>query len=420
MPKLLIKYLSILIFISAIFSSDYKNLILIEFDNVSQNTVYDYFKSSIPNKIKNHPYFNSNFNVEYAKSIEPYLNNETNGTSESLLLMGKFFASNSQIKISYNVYDMNNWDKIITKEFFCFVTDEECITTSLLSSLDKSFSKLFLKSEIDLDLSYDLNSEPLDDENEFYLFDKNYNSSSNFAAEADLQSYWISLNKDDEQNKSNLDTLNQELLFVNEKLENTQKLLAFIDNILKSPYDVSIGEIDFNDQILEEGNVLITVPVQYTIKKSFIEDYIAMLPHASKSNKNGSVSIKFSRDDYIFTSEIDDRFGLMDYQVSPVLYISNHDGKLSKIHIDSWKHKNKLKGENSDFISISDSFYPLFSITPGEKSMHVHLDMQLLKIDYSFNISYEDMANISKVAIKFLYESDVNQTINNTMVNNEE
>ena len=45
MPKLLIKYLSILIFISAIFSSDYKNLILIEFDNVSQNTVYDYFKS---------------------------------------------------------------------------------------------------------------------------------------------------------------------------------------------------------------------------------------------------------------------------------------------------------------------------------------------------------------------------------------
>ena len=46
--------------------------------------------------------------------------------------------------------------------------------------------------------------------------------------------------------------------------------------------------------------------------------------------------------------------------------------------------------------------------------------MQLLNIDYSFNISYEDMANISKVAIKFLYESDINQTINNTMVNNEE
>ena len=126
------------------------------------------------------------------------------------------------------------------------------------------------------------------------------------------------------------------------------------------------------------------------------------------------------RDDYIFTSEIDDRFGLMDYQVSPVLYVSNHNGKLSKIHIDSWKHKNKLKDENSDFVSISDSFYPLFSITPGEKSMHVHLDMQLLKIDYSFNINYEDMANISKVAIKFLYESDINQTINNTMVNNEE
>ena len=42
------------------------------------------------------------------------------------------------------------------------------------------------------------------------------------------------------------------------------------------------------------------------------------------------------------------------------------------------------------------------SILPGLWDMHVHLDMQLLKIDYSFNIIYEDMANISKVAIKFL------------------
>ena len=86
---------------------------------------------------------------------------------------------------------------------------------------------MFLKSEIDLDLSYDLNIEPLDDENEFYLFDKNYNSSSNFAAEADLQSYWKSLNKDDEQ-KSNLDTLNQESSFVNEKLENTQSYFRLL------------------------------------------------------------------------------------------------------------------------------------------------------------------------------------------------
>ena len=81
--------------------------------------------------------------------------------------------------------------------------------------------------------------------------------------------------------------------------------------------------IDFNDEILEGNNVLITC--QFNTIKKFIEDYIAMLPHTTKSNKNGSVSIKFSRDDYIFTSEIDDRFGLMDYQVSPVLYVSNHD-----------------------------------------------------------------------------------------------
>ena len=151
MQKLLIKYLSVLIFISALFCSKYQNLILIEFDNVERNRHFDYLRSALPNKIKNYPFFSTNFNIKYAGSIEPYLESNSTENFESVLLMGKFFVSNSQIKVSYNIYDMNNWEKIITKEFYCLSRDEDCINSSLLASLNNSFASLFSISDTDID-----------------------------------------------------------------------------------------------------------------------------------------------------------------------------------------------------------------------------------------------------------------------------
>ena len=154
MQKLLIKYLSVLILISALFCSKYQNLILIEFDNVERNRHFDYLRSALPNKIKNYPFFSTNFNIEYAGSIEPYLESNSTESFESVLLMGKFFVSNSQIKVSYNIYDMNNWEKILTKEFYCLSRDEDCINSSLLASLNNSFASLFSISDTDIDSAY--------------------------------------------------------------------------------------------------------------------------------------------------------------------------------------------------------------------------------------------------------------------------
>ena len=109
----------------------------------------------------------------------------------------------------------------------------------------------------------------------------------------------------------------------------------------------------------------------------------------------------------------------MNYQVLPVLFLTDSDGKLSRVHIDSWKHSNKVDNINNEEISITDSFYPLFAITPGEKNLYIHLDMQVLQIDYNFIVSSDEIDNISKVAIKFLYESEIEKAINDIMVNDD-
>jgi len=425
MQKLLIKYLSVLILVSALFCSKYQNLILIEFDNVERNRHFDYLRTSLPNKIKNYPFFSTNFNIEYAGSIEPYLDSNNIEILESALLMGKFFISNSQIKVSYNIYDMNNWEKIITKEFYCLSRDEDCINSSLLTSLNNSFASLFSISDTHIDSAYIIKSDPIvySDDNSQYVFDNIYGALENFAIEADLQHSWKELTKHGNQfgNRyyKDIDSLDHQYIIDNSKKSNTDKLLGFIDKILINPYNVVIDEISFDEYLGNTDNISITIPVKYSIKKDLIEDFLITLPHTNKSNKNGSVSISFSRDDFIFTNEIEDRFALMNYQVLPVLFLTDSDGKLSRVHIDSWKHSNKVDNINNEEISITDSFYPLFAITPGEKNLYVHLDMQVLQIDYNFIVSSDEIDNISKVAIKFLYESEIEKAINDMMVNDD-
>ena len=245
MPKLLIRYIYILLSISILISSEYKNLILIEFDNVNHNRHFDYLRSSLPNKIKNNQFFNENFNIEYAGSIEPYLDYKDNESSESVLLMGKFIVSNSQIKISYNIYDMKNWEKIITKDFFCATRDEECISSSLSVSLTKSFSSLFSFSESDIDSSYTIKTEPLIDENKDYIFGNIYGALENFAIEADLHHSWKEMTKEGGQfgdrYYKDIDSLDMQAVIDNSKSNNTDKLLSFIDRILINPYDVIIN-----------------------------------------------------------------------------------------------------------------------------------------------------------------------------------
>jgi len=318
---------------------------------------------------------------------------------------------------------MNNWEKIISKDFFCMARDEECITSSLLSSLNKNFSSLFSISDINADSSYSIITEPLIDEDEHYVFESIYDALDNFAIEADLHYTWKELTKEGGQfgNRyyKDIDSLDMQMSIENSKDRNTEKLLSFINRILINPYDVIINDISFETDIFDKDNIVVNVPVKYSIKKNLIEDFLVTLPHTNNSNKNGSVSINFSRNDYIFTNEIEDRFSLMEYQVLPVLFLSNYDGKLSKVHIDSWKHKNRSGSIINEKISLSEEFYPLFSITPGERNMHIHLDMEVLEINYRFNINIKEMSNISKVAIKFLYENEIDKAINNIMVNNE-
>ena len=194
----------------------------------------------------------------------------------------------------------------------------------------------------------------------------------------------------------------------NSKEKNTEKLISFIDEILLNPYDVSIQDISMDYDQTNNMYVNLTIPVRYLIKKSFIEDMLTTLPHFSRSDANGELIIKFLKSDFIFSNSIIDRFALLKHQVVPVIFLSNDLSQVSSIYVDSWKKNyNFEEFDNEVLVSTSNEFFPLFAITPGESNMQINLDMRTLDVTYKFRVPASNIEDYSKIAIKFLYEDEI-------------
>ena len=406
MFRLLNIYIGCIILLSASLASAYNTLILIEFENTSHNLPFDYLRHKLPDIIRD--YSEKHVNVEYAGKIEPYLGLNNEKYKDALILLGKFDIDKSIVDFSFSLYDIMSWNKLTEGEYQCKTSDSSCIEDNLINLADNLLYPLFLSKESGIEFissSNDINKENS-------IIDNFSDLINNFAIEVDLIHSWEKLYKEGNQfgdrYYKDLDSRATEDLFNNSKERNTERLVKYIDNILHNPYDVSINDVTLNYNEFDNEYIDLSIPVYYNIKKSLIEDMLTTLPNSSTSDSNGSLIIKFSKSDFIFSKSMIDQFAFMKNQVIPVLFLSNNIGKPNYIYIHSNKNNYNLKHHNNLItLNPNKDFYPLYAITPGENNIQINLDLTTLNVIYEFKIHVEEIENFSKIAIKFFYEKEI-------------
>ena len=417
MFRLLKIYLTITLNFTAIFALSYDTFILLEFENVSQSKTSDYLRHMLPDVIKDHN-LDSHIKIEYAGEIEPYLGIDNEKYKNALIVLGQFSSKDFSIYVNIDVRDASSWKKINKFNFSCAYQDDLCFEKNMIDYSLTILNNLSLDSKnIEVLSENKIISENIDSVNSFY------ESLGNFAIEADLNNTWDKLydegNQYGKRYYKDIDKGFYQNIVKNSKEKNTEQLISFIDNILLNPYDVSIQDISMDYDQYDNNYINLIVPVRYTIKKSFIEDILATLPHFSRSDANGELIIKFLKSDFIFSSSIVDRFALMKYEVLPVLFLSDSFSRVSCIYIDSWKNNyNFNKKDDEILVTSSNEFFPLFAITPGEDNMQVNLDMSTLDITYQFRVPFSRAGEYSKIAIKFLYEDEIESLLDRFYISN--
>ena len=413
MFRLLKIYFTFILSSSAVFASDYDTIILLEFENASQSKSSDYLRHMLPDIIKDHN-LNKDIKVEYAGEIEPYLGIDNPIYKNALIILGQFLSQDSSVSVNIDVYDISNWIKISRFSFTCIHQDDICFEKNMIDYSLNILNDLSLNESITEDFSENKNEVLIDNTP---VVDNFYESLGSFAIETDFNNTWNKLyNNGNQYGKryyKDIDKGFYKNIVENSKEKNTEKLISFIDYILLNPYDVSIQDISMDYDEKDNMYVNLKIPVQYLVKKSFIEDMLTTLPHLSHSDANGELLIKFLKSDFIFSNSIIDRFALMKHEVLPILFLSNDLSQVNCIYIDSWKKNYNLNHLDDEVsVTVSNEFFPLFAITPGENNMQINLDMRTLDIVYTFRVPISNIEEYSKIAIKFLYEDEVESILN--------
>ena len=139
MLSLLKTYLCYFILIHAIYATGYKTLVLLEFENTLYSKQFDYLRHTLPDYIKSQA---NDLDIEYAGSIEPYLGMDNSKYDNAAILLGKYVVNEPYIEVSYTIYNMMNWEKLVIDSYECHFSDNECIKDNMISSAQASLGTI--------------------------------------------------------------------------------------------------------------------------------------------------------------------------------------------------------------------------------------------------------------------------------------
>ena len=409
-----------------------------EFENVNKDFTIDNLQKAFPDLIKENYAFRTDINVEYAGDIEPYLKDPANEfTNSALLVNGRYFSDRKRIDVEFEVYDIHSWELFEKKTFYCNADDMICLHDAFLIAVEESLSPYFVDegsipddpevlSLSDLTVPDIKQEASTPRETSATIYDdtqKNiFNELDDFAAHAEFN---LDLKKPETDRGQYGNRYFREFHFTDESEngippvdDNTQDLINILDQFLTNPYDVKIGEMNVKFNDYDRDMVDVEVPIEYSVKSSLMQDLLTNIPHRKLINREGHVLLQFSNGDFRFEVSLVEKLALMKYQTAPIMYFTGEKGNLQFVMLDSWKKKYDGIEINDIPIMRQDRFTPLFAIKPGADNIQMNIDISSLLITYSFSVPYNTFGKYTKLTVKFLLESQLDQYLAVTYSNN--
>ncbi len=394
-----------------------KNIIVMNFNNISNSEKYDRLTSVFPEMIINRYSNRDDVTVTYSGSIEPDLRKVIlNDTQESVrfLIDGSFFVDGFEIKINFKVYDINDWSLKTNQDLVCDIRDINCVYDKFLWGLKTSVDPLVKFERYDdfnKDINQSINRVKLDS---VYKSKRNQNLFEpileDFAVQKD---YSFDINyrdmgiKESESIKTQAFDLSKYPNGIQTRKELLDDLAQKLDNFLSNPYKIIIGELKMDLNKNDNSYVDLSVPITYSFKKRDFEKMIKKMPYNTLKSNNKFYTIEFLNDNYLFDSKTINSFNNHQNELFPVLFFANKEGNIQKIIIDSWDYKyDRLLFGDYDVERI-DNFMQLYSIIKSDDNMHFNINKGELSIPYNITMPISVLDNYTQLTVKIFRRSDL-------------
>lgn len=412
--KIIQKLIFINLFYAQLFCAiaGYNSIYIMEFENINSDFSINSFRTAFPDLIIENYSFRSDIHVSYADNSLTY-DKSMDTKRKSLIVNGRFKADEKRIDVDIEIYDLKTWDSLGKKSFYCSRQDFVCIHDAFIITIEELISPHLIEDAIG-EISY---SEVKTDDKPSFIFEitdkeketiekeyieniENGSVSQSFNVNFDLSDSEYSK----EFNFSNTSNNATPLIDIN-----TEKIVHILSQFLTNPYHVEIGEMDITVNDDDVDLIDIEVPITFSVKKDLIDELLGDLPKQEVGSSNNFLMLKFSNQDFRFERDLIEQLALMKYQLIPTVNFVDRKGNLQLLILDSWKKKyNELTVGGTKVVHRSD-FSPLYSIKPGRDNLQISVDLNPIQISYSFSVRYNTFGDYTKMIVKFLLESELDQ-----------
>ena len=393
-----------------------KHIIVMNFNNASNNEKYDKLISIFPDIIINRYKNRDDVIVTYSGFIEPDLRKviKNNNQSVKFLIDGSFNIDGFDIKINFKVYDINDWSLKSNQNLSCDIRDIDCVYDSFLWNIKTSIDPLVLFEKYD-----DFKKDPIKiiGKNKLDSIDiskKNKNLFEllleDFAVQKDY-SFDIKYKDMDINQSESIKTQAFDLSKYPNGVQSRKELLVDLvdklDNFLLSPYLIEVGELKMDLNQTDNSYVDLNIPITYSFKRRDFEKMIKKMPYNTLKTKLESYIIEFLDDNYLFNNESINRFNRHENELFPVLFFANKEGHIQKIIIDSWDYKydNLLFGDYD--VERIDKFVQLYSIIKSNDNMNFNINKKEMTISYDITMPVSVLDNYTQLTVKIFRRSDL-------------
>ena len=393
-----------------------KNIIVMNFNNISNDEKYDKLVSIFPDMIINRYKNRDDITVTYSGSIEPDLRKVIKDDNKSIkfLIDGSFTIDGFDININFKVYDINDWSLKSNQNLSCDIRDIDCVYDSFLWNIKTSIDPLVAFEQYD-----DFKKDPIKmiDRNKLDSIDfskRNQNLFKPLLEEFAVQKdYSFDINYKDmdinqtESIKTQAFDLSKYPNGVQSRRDLLSNLIGKLDEFLINPYLIEVGELDMDLNQTDNSYIDLNIPITYSFKRRDFEKTLKKMPYNTLKTQRESYIIEFLNDNYLFDNESINRFNRHESELFPVLFFTNKSGDIQKIIIDSWdfKYDNLLFGDYD--VERVDNFMQLYSIINSNDNMHFNINKKEMTISYDITMPVSVLDNYTQLTVKIFRRSDL-------------
>lgn len=398
------------------------NVYVIPFDNIKNDVAIgwlsDALSEMINSELSNHDriYLKDQSGLEEVMTNRSLLLQQRPGT-KNLLFLGKYERTLDKISISLQLIDIKTWDELDRRKVRGGYNDVSGINRSLKESINSMMTPYlpkptkspyptltdgkrmrtppsYAEKALDMSSAIDLAIDDLEKKLDINIGARGEVSDKDL--KEDNGEWVLDISTDNYENNRPENDLN------------TAMMVDVLNNLMDSPYQVSLDRPTFNYDSKNKKEFEVVLNVNYKLKGDLIKDMLKSLPY-SGLKQDGSLTIfYFNKDKYNFPANISKKIQIGEYRTIPVIQLQDSNKKPLVLIVDTADKNLHRLTSNKIIYKPFHYFSPLINFSVGGWSMQVALETVDIPVEYIFNMDVSTANSISRISLKFIPENELN------------